>query len=753
MSVEVTTERLELPVEGMTCASCASRIERKLNKLDGVTASVNYATERAAVRFDSTVTSGEDLVGVIEAAGYRARLPVSAGVGDDRAGMVGVEEDDPTRKLRGRLVGAVVLSVPLLVVSMVSVLQFRYWQWLALELATPVVFWAGWGFHRAAWQNVRHATATMDTLVSVGTLAAWGWSVVALFFGGAGAPGMRMGFSLVLSRGAASGHIYLEAAGVVTTLILAGRYFEARAKRRAGAALRALLELGAKDVAVLGDDGSERRVLVEALGVGDRFVVRPGEKIATDGVVVEGSSAVDQSLLTGESVPVEKQPGDEVVGASVNAGGRLVVRASRVGGDTALAQIARLVEGAQTGKAPVQRLADRISGVFVPVILVLAAATLGFWLGQGASVAFAFSAAVAVLIIACPCALGLATPTALLVGTGRGAQLGLLIKGPEVLESTRRVDTVVLDKTGTVTAGRMSLVDVAVAEGTNPIEALRYVGALEDASEHPIAHAIARAARAQLGGLPTVESFSSRAGLGVEGVVDGRALVVGRASLLAERGMALPPELERARQAAQRDGRTAIAAGWDGQARALFTVADTVKPTSVEAIARLKALGLRPVLLSGDHDATARAVAAEVGIEEVIAEVLPAEKADVIRRLQGEGRVVAMVGDGVNDAPALAQADLGLAIGTGTDVAIEASDLTLISGDLRAASDAIRLSRSTLRTIKGNLFWAFAYNVVLVPIAMIGFLNPLFAGAAMAFSSVFVVSNSLRLRRFQALRS
>jgi len=753
MSVDATPRRLELPVEGMTCASCANRIERKLNKLAGVHATVNYATEKAAVEFDPAAVTPEELVGAVEAAGYKANLPAPAQVAADGTVLVAVEEKDPTRALRQRLIGAAALSLPVLLLSMVSPLQFDNWQWLALELATPVVFWAGWPFHRAAWQNLKHGTATMDTLISVGTLAAWGWSVVALFFLGAGMPGMRMGFDVVMSRGTATDHIYLEAAGVVTTLILAGRYFEARAKRRAGAALKALLELGAKDVAVLGDDGSERRVPVERLHVGDRFVVRPGEKVAADGIVEVGSSAVDESLLTGESIPVEKQPGDEIVGASVNAGGRLVVRATKVGDDTALAQIARLVENAQTGKAPVQRLADRISGIFVPVILALAAATLGFWLGDGTSIAFAFSAAVAVLIIACPCALGLATPTALLVATGRGAQLGLLIKGPEVLESTRRVDTIVLDKTGTVTSGAMSLVGIAVAGDTNPVDALRKVGALEDASEHPIAQAIARAATTQLGSLPPVESFTNREGLGVEGAVDGRALVVGRPSLLDDRAMPLPPELAQAREAAQREGKTAIAAGWDGEARAIFTVADTIKPTSPEAVRRLKALGLRPVLLTGDNEATARAVAGEVGIEEVIAEVLPAEKADIVRRLQEEGCVVAMVGDGVNDAPALAQADLGLAIGTGTDVAIEASDLTLISGDLRGAADAIRLSRRTLRTIKANLFWAFAYNVVLVPVAMLGFLNPVFAGAAMAFSSVFVVSNSLRLRRFQALRS
>ena len=751
------TDHVELPITGMTCASCANRIERNLNKLDGVTASVNYATERATVDYDAAAVDPDELIAAVEAAGYQAALPAAEQPEH-------VEAEDPTASLRRRLVVSGLLALPVVLISMIPALQFENWQWLVLQLATPVVVWGAWPFHRAAWANLKHGAATMDTLISVGTLTAWLWSLYALFIGDAGMAGMKMPFDLWPDPDAGADHIYLEVAAAVTVFLLAGRYFEARAKRRAGAALTALLELGAKDVAILDAAGGERRVPVDQLAVGDRFVVRPGEKVATDGVVEQGASAVDQALLTGESVPVEKQPGDEVAGATVNAGGRLVVRATKVGADTALAQIARLVTDAQSGKAQAQRLADRVSGVFVPIVIGLAVATLGFWIGSGEDLAFAFTAAVAVLIIACPCALGLATPTALLVGTGRGAQLGLLIKGPEILESTRKVDTIVLDKTGTVTTGRMSLADVVTSPGTEREQVLRLVGALEDASEHPIAQAIARAAKdeavapqtvdsgagraARAAVLPAVEGFTNRPGLGVEGIVEGHAVIAGRPALLADWAMRLSPQLEAARAAAERAGRTAIAAGWDGEARALLVVADTVKPTSADAVARLKALGLEPVLLTGDNEATARAVASEVGIADVIAEVLPSGKADEIRRLQAEGRVVAMVGDGVNDAPALAQADLGLSIGTGTDVAIEAADLTLVSGDLRAAADAIRLSRATLRTIKQNLVWAFGYNVAALPLAAAGLLNPLLAGLAMALSSVSVVANALRLRRF-----
>ena len=743
---------VELQIDGMTCASCAARIEKKLNRMPGVEASVNYATEKARVVLPEG-TSVDDAIATVEATGYTARAPEPRGSQGERPGGAETEvpEDDEVASLRRRLFISAALTAPVVLLVMVQPLQFDNWQWLSLTLAAPVVVWGAWPFHRAAWVNARHGAATMDTLISLGVLAAFGWSLYALFFGEAGAPGMRMTFDLIPERGSGADEIYLEVGAALAVFLLAGRYFEARAKKRSGAALRALLDMGAKDVAVL-RDGRELRIGVDQLAVGQEFIVRPGEKIATDGTVVEGSSAVDASMLTGEPVPIEVGPGDSVVGATVNAGGRLLVRATRVGADTQLAQMARLVEEAQSGKAPVQRLADRISAVFVPIVIALSAATLGFWLGAGAGSEVAFTAAVAVLIIACPCALGLATPTALLVGTGRGAQLGILIKGPQILESTRGVDTIVLDKTGTVTSGRMRLVDVVPAAGTSQGELLRLAGALEDASEHPIAAAIASGAREQLGELPQVESFTASHGLGVQGVVDGRAVVAGRAGWLAEQwAQHLDGDLAAAREAAESAGRTAIAVGWDGAARGLLVVSDTVKPTSAQAVAELKQLGLRPVLLTGDNHRAARAIAGQVGIDEVIAEVMPADKVEVVRRLQAEGRVVAMVGDGVNDAAALAQADLGVAMGTGADVAIEASDLTLVRGDLRTAVDAIRLSRRTLRTIKGNLFWAFAYNVAAIPLAVAALLNPLIAGAAMAFSSVFVVSNSLRLRRFRAV--
>ncbi|QKV99064.1 cation-translocating P-type ATPase [Streptomyces sp. NA02536] len=736
---------VELAIGGMTCASCAARIERKLNRMEGVTATVNYATEKARVSYGGEVTV-PDLIATVEATGYTARRPAPP----DEPADGGTPEPDELLPLRQRLITAVVLAVPVIAMAMVPALQFEYWQWLSLTLAAPVVTYAAWPFHRAAFTNARHGAATMDTLISVGTSAAFLWSLWALFLGTAGTPGMTHPFELTIARGDGAGNIYLEAAAGVTAFILAGRYFEARAKRKAGAALRALLELGAKDVTVLTSDGGEKTVPVSELRTGDRFLVRPGEKIATDGTVVEGSSAVDASMLTGESVPVEVAAGDPVTGATVNVGGRLVVEATRVGADTQLARMAQLVEDAQNGKAAAQRLADRISAVFVPVVMALALGTLGFWLGNGAGLTAAFTAAVAVLIIACPCALGLATPTALMVGTGRGAQLGILIKGPEVLESTRRVDTVVLDKTGTVTTGRMTLLAVHTSAGTDETEVLRLAGALEHSSEHPIARAVADGAREKAGPLPTPEDFANVPGLGVQGVVEGHAVLVGREGLLREWALELPEDLRRARERAEAAGHTAVLAAWDGEARAVLEIADAVKETSPEAIRRLRALGLRPVLLTGDNEAVARSVAREVGIEEVIAEVLPQDKVNVVKRLQAEGRSVAMVGDGVNDAAALAQADLGLAMGTGTDAAIEAGDLTLVRGDLRAAADAIRLARRTLGTIRSNLFWAFAYNVAALPLAAAGLLNPMIAGAAMAFSSVFVVGNSLRLRTFRA---
>ncbi|MEU3946278.1 heavy metal translocating P-type ATPase [Streptomyces sp. NPDC029526] len=744
---------VELAIGGMTCASCAARVEKKLNRMDGVTATVNYATEKAKVSYGGDVAVA-DLIATVEATGYTAHAPRPEPARGQGAGDGGAGADDSApdelRPLRERLITAVVLSVPVIVLAMVPAWQFEYWQWLSLTLAAPVVTYAAWPFHRAAFTNARHGAATMDTLVSVGVSAAFLWSVWALFFGTAGTPGMTHPFELTIARGDGSANIYLEAAAGVTAFILAGRYFEARSKRRAGAALRALMELGAKDVTVL-RGGREEQIPVGKLTTGDRFLVRPGEKIATDGTVVEGTSAVDASMLTGESVPVEVTVGDAVTGATVNAGGRLVVEATRVGADTQLARMAKLVEDAQNGKAAAQRLADRISAVFVPIVIALSLGTLGFWLGNGAGATAAFTAAVAVLIIACPCALGLATPTALMVGTGRGAQLGILIKGPEVLESTRAVDTVVLDKTGTVTTGRMTLLAVHTADGTDEKDVLRLAGALEHASEHPIARAVSAGAAERVGTLPAAEDFRNVPGLGVQGVVEGHAVLVGREKLLREWSLELPEALVRARADAEAAGHTAIAVAWDGEARAVLEVADAVKDTSAEAVARLRALGLTPILLTGDNEAVARTVAAEVGIDEVIAEVMPEDKVAVVQRLQEEGRSVAMVGDGVNDAAALARADLGLAMGTGTDVAIEAGDLTLVRGDLRVAADAIRLARRTLGTIRTNLFWAFAYNVAALPLAAAGLLNPMIAGAAMAFSSVFVVGNSLRLRGFKPL--
>ncbi|MFE2975226.1 heavy metal translocating P-type ATPase [Streptomyces sp. NPDC059258] len=808
----------ELMIGGMTCASCAARVEKKLNRMDGVTATVNYATEKARVTFGEGLKLG-DLVATVEKTGYTARpvakppvpapapapetvreaapapapetvreaapapareatrapaaeTPQEAAPGsapettreaapdstsdftpepapDSAARDAEAEQDASLATLRQRLVVSAALAVPVVLLAMVPALQFDYWQWLSLTLAAPVVVWGGLPFHRAAWTNAKHGAATMDTLVSLGTLAAFGWSLWALFLGNAGMPGMRHGFDLTVSRADATSTIYLEVAAGVIAFILLGRYLEARAKRKSGAALRALMHLGAKDVAVL-RAGGEVRVPASALVVGDRFAVRPGEKIATDGTVVEGSSAVDASMLTGESVPVEVTVGDTVTGATLNAGGRLVVQATRVGADTQLARMARLVEDAQNGKASAQRLADRISAVFVPIVIALALATLGYWLGNDAGLTAAFTAAVAVLIIACPCALGLATPTALMVGTGRGAQLGILIKGPEVLETTRRIDTIVLDKTGTVTTGRMTLQTTHTAPGiTSEAEVLRLAGALENASEHPIARAIAdAAAAAATGPLPTPEDFTNIPGLGVQGIVEGHTVLVGRPRLLADAGIPFPPALSEALAEAEGHGRTAVVVAWDGEARGVFGVADAVKESSAAAVTELRALGLEPILLTGDNRAVAEAVAREVGIDTVHAEVLPEDKVEVIKRLQAEGRVVAMVGDGVNDAAALATASLGLAMGTGTDAAIEASDLTLVRGDLKVTADAIRLSRRTLATIRGNLFWAFGYNVAALPLAASGLLNPMIAGAAMAFSSVFVVTNSLRLRAF-----
>jgi Cu+-exporting ATPase len=729
----------DLEIGGMTCASCASRIEKRLNRIEGVTASVNYATEKAHVEAAPGVEV-DDLISEVVRTGYTAALPRT----DEPA-----DADPSYRLLRLRLIVATALAVPVILLSMIEPLQFPGWQWASLVLATPVVTWAASPFHRAAWLNARHRAVTMDTLISVGVTAAYLWSLYALFFGTAGMWGMTHPFRFTIERGDGLGSIYLEVAAGVTMFLLLGRFLEHRSKRRAGAALRALGELGAKDVAIL-RDGVEQRMPLARLAVGDVFVVRPGEKIATDGVVLEGASAVDASMLTGESVPVEVAAGDAVTGATVNVGGRLLITASRVGADTQLARMAQLVEEAQSGKAEAQRLADRLSAVFVPVVFALAAVTLVAWLIAGGGAAAAFTAAVAVLIIACPCALGLATPMALLVGTGRGAQLGVLIKGPEVLESTRRVDTIVLDKTGTVTSGRMTLLEVVPAEGQDPQEVLRLAAAVEEASEHPIAQAIVRAATERLGEIPTVSDFQNVQGRGVTGVVDAHAVVAGRPALLADWALHLSPALRSAFDRAESEARTAVAVAWDGKVRGILVVADQIKPSSAAAISALRGLGLTPVLLTGDNEQAARQVAAAVGIDQVRAGVLPEGKVAEVTALQQQGRVVAMVGDGVNDAAALAQSDLGVAMGTGTDAAIEASDLTLVRGDLWGAVDAIRLARRTLGTIRGNLFWALAYNVAALPLAALGLLNPMLAGAAMAFSSVFVVLNSLRLRRFRS---
>ena len=731
---------IELDIGGMTCTACANRVEKKLNRMDGVTATVNYATERATATVEGGVTPDE-LIATVEKTGYTATVPRVAEPED------GDTEDFEARSLKHRVIWSLGLSAPVIAVAMVPAFQFTYWQWFSLVLAAPVVVYGGWPFHRAAFINLRHRAATMDTLVSLGTLAAFGWSVWALFFGTAGMPGMVHGFEFNLTRGDGAANIYLEAAAGVTAFVLLGRYLEDRAKRRAGSALRALMDMGAKDVTALRGT-TEITVPISELAVDDVFVVRPGEKIATDGVVLEGASAVDESMLTGEAVPVEVTEDDTVTGATVNVGGRLVVKATRVGSDTQLAQMARLVEEAQTGKAEVQRLADRISGVFVPVVIALAVATLGFWLIIGAGAVAAFTASVAVLIIACPCALGLATPTALMVGTGRGAQLGILVGGPQVLESTRRVDTVVLDKTGTVTSGSMAVEELVPADGVDEDTLLRIVAAAESGSEHPLAQAVVDLGRERLGELPPLSQFRNLPGLGISAVVDGHTVLVGRSRHLADWTLDLDDALAEARDRAEKRGKTVVAVSWDGEVKGLLVIADQIKPTSAEAIRRLRDLGLRPVLLTGDNRAVAQTVAEEVGIDEVHAEVMPADKVAVVRRLQDEGGVVAMVGDGVNDAAALAQADLGIAMGTGTDVAMEAGDLTLVRGDLLVAADAIRLSRKTLRVIKGNLFWAFAYNVAAIPLAAAGLLAPMIAGAAMAFSSVFVVGNSLRLRRF-----
>jgi len=745
--LRVPVQTIELDVQGMTCASCAARIEKKLNRLEGVNATVNYATEKATVHAGTSTTT-QTLIETIEKTGYHATLPAESPR----------DPDLELRRLRRRLIITAALSVPVIMTAMVPAWQFPWWQWISFALTCVIVTWGAWPFHRATLLNLQHGNATMDTLISLGTFAAFGWSAYALFFGAAGEIGFTHPFELRLVRHAPTANLYLEAAVGITTFLLLGRYLEARAKRRSGAALRALLDLTPSQATLLTSDG-EMVVDISQLHVADRFVVRPGERVATDGVIVSGHSALDTSTVTGESVPVEAGPGDAVVGATVNTHGRLVVEATRVGADTQLAQVVRMVAEAQSGKAAVQRLADRVSEVFVPIVIALAVATLGFWLGQGSGVSFAFTSAVAVLIIACPCALGLATPTALLVGTGRGAQLGIVISGPEVLESARHLDTIVLDKTGTITEGRLAVLAVTAGGGSTADEVIMAAGAAESGSEHPIAMAITGYARAR-GSLATLSKLHNRPGLGVRAELSesggpvaqpdsDNSVLVGRHEWMEAEGLLVAEELRKAYTAEQAQGRTAVLVGWAGEARGVIAVADVLKPTSAEAVRRLRGLGLRPVLLTGDHEAAARTVAAEVGVDEVIANVLPQQKVAEVMRLQKDGHQVAMVGDGVNDAAALAQSDLGIALGTGTDAAMHASDLTLISGDLRVAADAVRLSRATLRTIHGNLWWAFGYNVVALPLAAIGFLNPMIAAAAMALSSLFVVTNSLRLLRFR----
>ena len=722
---------IELTVGGMTCASCAARVEKKLNRMPGVTASVNYSTEKATIELPQNLEV-QDAIATIVATGYTA-TPVTHDANESPAAELS--------ELKRRLIISALLTIPIVALAMIPPLQFNYWQWVSLVLATPVVFWGALPFHRATWINLRHGNTTMDTLISLGVSAAYLWSLYALVFGTAGDPSMRMAFSLLPSHNAGASEIYFEVAAAVTVFLLLGRYLEVRAKIQSGAALTALLHLGAKEVTIT-SAGVEKTVPIEQLRVGDHFVVRPGERISTDGVVINGESAIDASMITGESVPVEVEPGSKVIGSTINENGRLIIEATAIGSDTALSRIAQMVEAAQAGKAPVQRLADRVSTIFVPVVLVLSAGTLITWLLLGSGATFAFTAAVAVLIIACPCALGLATPTALMVGTGRGAQLGILIRGPQILESTQEIDTIVLDKTGTVTSGRMSVHAIKSLPPTAEAELLSTTGSMESGSEHPIAQAIVAAA----GDLAPITDFTAIRGGGVRATVDGRLAIAGSPRWVSEQ---LNISIDDPWIVQHQDrGMTVIASALDGQLLGFIAVADTIKSDSESAVTTLKEMGLTPVLLTGDNKRAAEFVAKSVGIETVLAEVMPEDKVSAVIELQGQGKIVAMVGDGVNDAAALVQANLGMAMGSGTDVAIEASDITLVNSNLTSVATGISLARKTLSTIKGNLFWAFAYNVAAIPLAMLGLLNPMIAGAAMAFSSVFVVTNSLRLRSF-----